>query len=93
MAHARGVILASAARCQLEVISVAARRVKKLLTGSGRASKRQLQQAVAATLCLPTPPQPDDVADAIAIALCGLQVWLASRRVAEAVGADVEART
>jgi len=80
MAHARGVILALAARCGLEVVSLAATNVKKLLTGSGRAGKRQVQQAVMATLRLPVVPEPPDVADAIAIALCGLRWRPAARR-------------
>ena len=80
MAHARGVILALAARCGLEVVSLAATNVKKLLTGSGRAGKRQVQQAVMATLHLPVVPEPPDVADAIAIALCGLRWRPPARR-------------
>lgn len=74
MGHARGVILAAAARAGLGIIPVAATNVKKLLTGSGRASKRQMQLAVAATLKLPAVPEPNDVADAIAIALAGLRL-------------------
>ncbi len=74
MAHARGVILALAARRGLPLVSIAATNVKKLLTGSGHASKRQMQQAVAATLCLPRLPEPADVADAIAIALAGARL-------------------
>ena len=74
MAHARGVILALAARRGLSVISVAATNVKKLLTGSGRAGKRQVQRAIMATLGLPVMPEPADVADAIAIGLCGLRL-------------------
>ena len=74
MAHARGVIFAAAARNELEVLPVAATHVKKVLTGSGRAGKKQVQRAVAAFLCLPTIPEPSDVADAIAIALCGLRM-------------------
>ena len=74
MGHARGVILALAARRGLNVINIAATHVKKHLTGSGRASKVQIQRAVAATLNLPTIPEPNDVADAIAVALCGLHM-------------------
>jgi crossover junction endodeoxyribonuclease RuvC len=74
MAHARGVILALAARQGLPLISIAATNVKKLLTGSGHAGKRQVQQAVAATLRLPRLPEPPDVADAIAIALAGARL-------------------
>jgi crossover junction endodeoxyribonuclease RuvC len=85
MAHARGVILALAARRGLEVISVAATNVKKLLTGSGQAGKRQVQRAVMATLRLPVLPEPADVADAIAIALCGLR-WRQAKEAARAAG-------
>ncbi len=74
MAHARGVILALAARRGLSVVNVAATQVKKLLTGSGRAGKAQIQRAVAAALHLPRVPEPHDVADALAVALCGLQI-------------------
>jgi crossover junction endodeoxyribonuclease RuvC len=74
MAHARGVILALAARRGLHIVHVAATHVKKHLTGSGRAGKAQIQRAVAATLNLPEIPEPDDVADALAVALCGLRM-------------------
>jgi crossover junction endodeoxyribonuclease RuvC len=74
MGHARGVILALAARRGLAVLSVAATNVKKLLTGSGRAGKRQVQRAIMTTLGLPVLPEPPDVADAIAIGLCGLRL-------------------
>jgi crossover junction endodeoxyribonuclease RuvC len=73
MAHARGVILALAARHGLQFLPVAPTHVKKLLTGSGRAGKRQMQRAVMVSLGLPVLPEPADVADAIAIALCGVR--------------------
>jgi len=38
--------------------------------GNGRASKGQVQRAIQATLSLPQLPEPNDVADAIAVALC-----------------------
>ncbi|MGB0716144.1 MAG: crossover junction endodeoxyribonuclease RuvC [Phycisphaerae bacterium] len=72
MGHARGVVLLSAAQCGAVVESYAATRVKRLLTGKGRASKEQVQRAVQTTLGLAEPPEPHDVADAVAIALCGL---------------------
>lgn len=74
MAHARGVVLCAAARAGLEIISVGATHMKKHLTGSGRAGKPQVQRAVAMMLGLPRLPEPHDVADAIALALCGLQM-------------------
>jgi crossover junction endodeoxyribonuclease RuvC len=44
--------------------------VKKVVTGSGRASKEQMQHAIARELGLAGPPEPHDVADALGIALC-----------------------
>jgi len=84
MAHARGVILALAARRGLAIINVAATHVKKHLTGSGRAGKAQVQRAVAATLHLPCAPEPDDVSDALAVAICGLRMHAADLRAAGA---------
>ncbi|MFQ5805398.1 MAG: crossover junction endodeoxyribonuclease RuvC [Phycisphaerae bacterium] len=84
MAHARGVILALAARRGLTVVNVSATHVKKHLTGSGRASKAQIQRAIAATLNLPKVPEPNDVADALAVALCSLRMHAAERRLTPA---------
>ena len=69
MGHARGVIFLAAAQRRVEVISLSATRVKKHLTGSGHASKEQVQQAIAGALKLAKPPSPNDVSDALAIAL------------------------
>jgi crossover junction endodeoxyribonuclease RuvC len=88
MGHARGVVFAVAARCGLEVFPVSATHVKKVLTGSGRAGKLQVQRAVATTLGLRTIPEPADVADAIAIALCGLQLCRAAARGRGAANGD-----
>jgi crossover junction endodeoxyribonuclease RuvC len=70
MGHARGVILQMAAMKEAEVKSFGATRVKKSLTGNGRASKEQMQRAIQSTLSLSKLPEPPDVADAIAVALC-----------------------
>jgi crossover junction endodeoxyribonuclease RuvC len=69
MGHARGVILLAAAQHGLEVFSYAATRIKKTLTGNGRAPKSQMQFAVKHQLGLDQLPEPADVADALAIAL------------------------
>ncbi len=71
MGHARGVILLCAAQSGIEVESLEPTKVKKLLTGNGRASKLQVQLAVKIQLSLSATPEPADVADALAIALCG----------------------
>jgi crossover junction endodeoxyribonuclease RuvC len=68
MGHARGAILLAAAQCQLPVTNLASTLVKRTITGNGHASKLQVQRAVAMLCKLPKPPEPPDVADAIAIA-------------------------
>lgn len=70
MGHARGVILLAAEQAGLTVQSVAATKVKKSLTGNGAATKRQMQLAVQSVCRLAEIPEPADVADALAIALC-----------------------
>ena len=70
MAHARGVILLVAAEARLPVIHYTPTQIKKLLTGSGQASKEQMQHAVQHELRLKKLLEPNDVADASAVALC-----------------------
>lgn len=79
MGHARGVILAAAAQEHIEVTDISATRIKRLLTGNGHASKSQVQGAVMHVLGLAKPPEPADVADAIAIALSGWRVQATGR--------------
>jgi crossover junction endodeoxyribonuclease RuvC len=70
MGHARGVICLAATQAGLSVYSYAATQVKRLLTGNGRAPKSQMQLAICREFNLDSPPEPPDVADALAIALC-----------------------
>jgi crossover junction endodeoxyribonuclease RuvC len=70
MAHARGVVLLAAQQAGIAVCGLSATKVKKNLTGNGHASKLQIQRAIQAVCRLETLPQPPDVADALAIALC-----------------------
>ncbi len=70
MGHARGVICLAAAQAQIPVHHYAATQVKKTLTGSGRAPKAQIQLAIQREFRLTKLPEPHDVADALAIALC-----------------------
>ena len=70
MGHARGVIFQKSAASGASVRDFAATRIKKSLTGNGRATKSQMQLSIQSVLGLPEPPEPADVADAIAIALC-----------------------
>jgi crossover junction endodeoxyribonuclease RuvC len=73
MGHARGVILMKAAEAHVPVEPYAATRIKKSLTGNGRASKHQMQLMIRSTLGLNEIPEPPDVADALAVAWCHLQ--------------------
>jgi len=70
MGHARGVILHAAASMGIEVRHYSATQIKRFVTGNGRASKGQVQRAVQTSLGLTELPEPNDVADALAIALC-----------------------
>lgn len=70
MGHARGVLCLGAANAGLPIHSYASTMVKKMLTGNGRAPKAQMQHAIQLQLGLSQPPDPPDVADALAIALC-----------------------
>jgi crossover junction endodeoxyribonuclease RuvC len=70
MAHARGAIFLAAAQQGLPVVSYNATRIKKTITGNGRAPKNQVQLTVQRELGLAQLPEPPDVADALAAALC-----------------------
>ncbi|MCK5113139.1 MAG: crossover junction endodeoxyribonuclease RuvC [Phycisphaerae bacterium] len=70
MGHARGVILLAAEQAGISVQSLAATKVKKSITGNGMATKRQMQLAIQSVCKLTEIPEPPDVADALAIALC-----------------------
>lgn len=70
MGHARGVVLLAGQMRGIEIGELAATEVKKAITGNGHATKRQMQLAVMSQCSLHEVPEPPDVADAIAIALC-----------------------
>ena len=74
MSHARGAIMLAAARRSVPVTGYAATRIKKTLTGSGKAIKEQMQHAIQTELGLDRLPEPHDVADACAVALCHYQM-------------------
>jgi crossover junction endodeoxyribonuclease RuvC len=70
MAHARGAILYVARDHELPVMHYTPTQVKRLLTGSGKASKEQMQWAIQREFGLDRLLEPNDVADAAAVALC-----------------------
>jgi crossover junction endodeoxyribonuclease RuvC len=70
MGHSRGVIILAAAEVGIPVVNYKATQIKKTITGNGHAAKWQMQEAIRRELNLTATPDPPDVADALAIALC-----------------------
>ncbi len=73
VSQARGVVLLAAQKRSAEIVEYTPPQIKLALTGHGRADKLQVQKMVTTLLGLPEIPQPDDVADALAIAYCYTQ--------------------
>lgn len=72
LGHVRGVAMLAAAQAQLAVVAYSPLSVKSAVVGYGRAEKAQVQHMVTRLLALPNVPEPPDVADALAIAICHL---------------------
>jgi crossover junction endodeoxyribonuclease RuvC len=70
LGHIRGVAMLTAAQAGLPVMAYSPLSIKSAVVGYGRAEKAQVQLMVARLLNLPAPPEPPDVADALAIAIC-----------------------
>ncbi len=70
LGQARGVALLAAAQSGAPLFEYSALEVKKAVVGYGRADKSQIQMMVRRLLSLQEEPQPNDAADALAIALC-----------------------
>jgi crossover junction endodeoxyribonuclease RuvC len=70
--HARGAVLLALAQAGLPVAEYTPLEVKQAVTGYGRAGKEQIQEMVRILTGLPEAPKPDDVADALAVAICHL---------------------
>ena len=73
LGQARGAILATLGYHGIPVDELAARQIKKAVTGAGGADKAQVQAMVARLLELPRPPA-CDAADALAAAICRAQM-------------------
>ncbi|MDH7486531.1 MAG: crossover junction endodeoxyribonuclease RuvC [Anaerolineae bacterium] len=70
--QARGVALLAAAHAGLPVAEYTPLQVKQAVVGYGQADKAQVQEMVRVVLRLDAVPQPDDAADAVAVAVCHL---------------------
>lgn len=86
LGQVRGVAMLAAASAGLEVAEYAPLAIKSAVVGYGRAEKQQVQHMVGRLLNLPDVPEPPDVADALAIAICHLHTSATRERqgVAEA---------
>lgn len=71
--QARGVVLLAAAQSDVPVSEYSPSEIKHAIAGYGKADKPQMQEMVRLILNLATVPQPDDAADALAVALCHAQ--------------------
>lgn len=69
MAHARGVLCLAAERAGMHVVTLPPSRIKKMVTGNGRASKGQVSGMVRDLLGIEAEIKPDDVSDALAAAI------------------------
>jgi len=70
VAHARGIAILSASISNIPIFEYTPLQVKQAVVGYGRADKKQVQQMVKVLLNLKEVPKPDDVADALAVAIC-----------------------
>ncbi len=74
LGQARGAVLVAAARAGVEVFEYSPLEIKSALVGYGRAEKQQVQEMVRVLLGLKTAPEPLDASDALAIAICHINI-------------------
>ena len=80
LGHARGVVLLAGERAGIVIHEFAPKLIKKTVTGTGAATKLQVQAMVARLLRLKHAPQPSDAADGVACALtCVMGAGFAAR--------------
>ncbi|MGA2503687.1 MAG: crossover junction endodeoxyribonuclease RuvC [Anaerolineales bacterium] len=70
--QARGVLMLAISEAGLDLAEYTPNEVKQAVAGYGSAGKKQVQEMVRVLLSLPEIPQPDDAADALAIAITHL---------------------
>jgi crossover junction endodeoxyribonuclease RuvC len=67
---AKGMAYLAAARKGIPVYEFAPKKAKQAVVGTGSATKLQVQKMIQALLRLPQIPEPEDAADALALAIC-----------------------
>jgi crossover junction endodeoxyribonuclease RuvC len=73
--QARGVVLLAFANHGITTAEYTPLEIKQAATGYGNADKKQVQSMIKSLLQLETIPQPDDAADALAVAICHLNSY------------------
>ncbi len=69
MGHARGVICCASSIQRIKLVGYSVKRINKAVIGRGNATKTQIQMMVTSILNLKKPPTPNDVTDALALAI------------------------
>ena len=75
MAHGRGATCLAIEHSNVALVNYPTTRIKKAITGRGRASKEQMQRTVTSLLGLKDPPEPVDITDALALAITHANIW------------------
>ena len=79
--QARGVVLLAAAKNRIDILERTPKEIKQSVTGYGGAVKEQVIYMVTQLLHLDEPPKPDDVADALAVAICAAHTFSINDRI------------
>lgn len=82
LGHVRGVAMLEAARAGIPVSEYSPLEVKASVVGYGRAEKQQVQQMVKVILGLEEPPESEDAADALAVAICHINIRTTENKLA-----------
>lgn len=83
LGQARGAVLVAAARAGVEVFEYSPLEIKSALVGYGRAEKQQVQEMVRVLLGMKNVPEPLDASDALAVAICHVNIASTRARISE----------
>lgn len=83
VSQARGVLVLAAAQKGLPIAEYTPMQVKLAIVGYGKAEKRQVQEMTRMFLKLQAIPKPDDVADALSVAICHAHSYTLNSKINE----------
>jgi crossover junction endodeoxyribonuclease RuvC len=83
LGQARGAVLVAAARAGVEVFEYSPLEIKSALVGYGRAEKQQVQEMVRVLLGMKNVPEPLDASDALAVAICHVNIASTRARISK----------